>query len=590
MRGRFPSELIDEIRERTDIVDLIESYIPLRKQGRNYTALCPFHTEDTPSFSVSPDKQMFYCFGCQKGGGVIDFVMDFEHLSFPEALEKLAQRAGVALPEQELTPAEQRAYQQRNILHEINGAAAAFYMAALAAGGEGAAYLERRGITAEMRKKFQLGYATPQWDDLKNHLTKKGFQEKDLLRAGVLSKSEGGKSYDRFRGRLMFPIGDQKGKIIAFGGRVLDDGLPKYLNSAENPLFHKSYTLYGLHLAILSLREYGEAVLMEGYLDVISAHQFGITNAVAPLGTAFTAEQAKLLKRYCQRILLAYDGDSAGRKATLRALTILDGLDMRSRVLHFPAGYDPDDYLRRYGRDQWDALSAEAPSGMEYRIDVAFQNHNCNKAEGKADIITELTPALRAVKDLVTRTEYIRLISRKLDIDTDLLMLDLRRQQISHNSPSLRESLAPTARRQQGLVTAKEFLCRYAVNHSQAFDEIEATCQWDFLETAPEREIIALIREHRATFRWTYQSLLDLATEEQREHVLAFSMAERESNDIDEETLYHDCWRKVEKERLKISLKSLEMQINDEATQQDTEKLTRLLRKFSEIQQELREK
>ena len=589
MRGNFPPELIEEIRDRNDIVNLIESYVPLKRQGRNYVALCPFHLEDTPSFSVSPDKQMYYCFGCQKGGGAIDFVMEYEHLSFPEALEKLAQRAGIPLPERELSQKEKQLYDEKSRLWAVNDATADFFRQTLQRGGEAAAYLERRGISAEMQERFRLGYAGPQWEDLKFHLKKAGFSEQDMLRAGVLSSGDSGKSYDRFRNRLMFPICDAKGKVVAFGGRVMDDSLPKYLNSAENPLFNKSRNLYALDLAIPAIRAAGEAVVMEGYLDVITAHQFGVQNAVAPLGTAFTPEQAKTLLRYTQKLVLAYDGDGAGRKAALRSIDIVAELKLRATVVTLPDGCDPDDFLRRYGRAEWDRYCKEAPAAMEYRIRTALCNHDAGRAEGKADIVAELAPSLLAIRDLVERTEYVRQIARALDLDADLLLNDLRRRSGGRNTGASDLGVL-TPKADSGLRTAAAYLCRYCIENREAFDRVEADTGWDFLSEPAAVKAIELIRANRATYRWSYSDLLELADEDERPLLLAFAVSGDELLAKNSATMFRDCLARIEKSRLKDELHTIETRINDPAVQADPEELTRLLRKFSAIQQELRKK
>ena len=330
--GYIPQEVLDEIAARCDIVSVINEYVPLKRRGSNYQGLCPFHNEKTPSFSVSPGKQIFHCFGCGKDGNVFRFIMDIEGISFLEAVEKLAKRANVPLPEKEMTAEQRKKMEQRKRYLQINDFAARYYHKVLMESQQGKPYreyLKRRQISDEIIEKFQLGATPPGWDSLYQALKKRGVSNQEMLDLGLISESrKNGQYIDRFRQRLMFPIGDEKGNVIAFGGRIIDkDASPqKYLNSPDTPLFHKSRNLYGLHLARTGIRNADQAIIVEGYMDVISCHQYGITNAVAPLGTAFTPEQGRLLMRNTYQMGISFDGDAAGIKATMRCLDILSDL------------------------------------------------------------------------------------------------------------------------------------------------------------------------------------------------------------------------------------------------------------------------
>lgn len=330
--GYIPQEILDEIVARCDIVSVINEYVPLKRRGSNYQGLCPFHNEKTPSFSVSPGKQIFHCFGCGKGGNVFRFVMEIEGISFVEAVEKLAKRAGVQLPEKELTAGQRKQMEQRKRYLQINELVTRYYHTVLmehAMGQPYRDYLQQRQITRETAEKFRLGATPNGWDSLYQFLKTKKINPQEMLDLGLVSVSQKtGRYVDRFRQRLMFPIGDEKGNIIAFGGRIIDkESSPqKYLNSPDTPLFHKSRNLYGLHLARNKIRNVDQAIIVEGYMDVISCHQYGINNAVAPLGTAFTPEQGKLLMRNTYQVGISFDGDSAGVKATMRCLDILSDL------------------------------------------------------------------------------------------------------------------------------------------------------------------------------------------------------------------------------------------------------------------------
>ena len=582
-RGLIPPELVEEIKDRTDIVNLVESYVPLTKKGRNFWGLCPFHLEDTP------DKQIYYCFGCHKGGNAINFLMEYEHLSFPEALEKLAERAGIALPEKEMSPREKQFYDERRKLIAINESAMGYFCDMLSRSPMALEYLDRRGISPEMREKFALGYATGSWDGLKLHLKKEGFSEPDMVKAGVISRSESGRFFDRFRNRLMFPIWNEKGKVIAFVGRIIDDSQSaKYVNTEETILYHKKNNLYALNFAKGPIRDKEETVLMEGNLDVVSAHQFGVTNAVAPQGTALTEEQVKTLKRYCSRVYLAYDSDNAGKKATLKNMDLLIKHGFRVYVMEMPEGMDPDDVFHKLGLEAWNQQKEKSLSYMEYKIKVVFSSHNKDTAEGKADIVTELGPSLFALKDPVERSEYIRRIAEGLDIYEKLLHIDMQRKASQNRTDWGRDVILETKKRNKGLELAKEYVLRTAIENSDVFDEVEAANHWNFLTNAIHRAIIDIIRDHRQDYSWHFRDLADLAPEELKNGILSFGLQENETMTPNDATLFKDCWKQIRKEELNEQLKNLTQAIKNLANQENQEKMEGLLRKFDKIQQELR--
>lgn len=587
-QGMIPREIIDEILDRTDIVALIESYLTLKRQGRNMVGLCPFHLEDTPSFSVSPDKQMFYCFGCQKGGNAITFVMEYEHLSFTEALEKLANRAGVTLPKREMSEGQKKVYDEKRRLKEINKAAAVFFRKQLLQSADAQAYLKKRGLSKEMIESFALGYAGDHWDHLKNELQKQGFREEDMLSAGVLSQSGNGRCYDRFRNRLMFPICDKKGDFIAFGGRVLDDALPKYLNTPETAVFHKGKNLYGLHLAYSAIRREGEAILLEGNVDVITAHQFGLDNAVAPLGTAFTEDHAKILKRYSDRVIVAFDGDGAGQRATDKALDILINVGMRPYALTLPAPRDPDDFLRSEGIEAWKKLREKALTYMDFKIRRAMNEFDAQSAEGKADILSSLGPALIKVKNQVERSEYIREISEILDIDEELVRNDVRRKLSEGRSDFGRDLDLGGERGSRGVELARKSVLYYAAEHRQTFEEIEKATHWDFLTDAAEKAVVRVIRLRKEEYSWKFRDLVDLAAEEDQALIYHFIMDDPYDLVSDKDSMFKDCWRTLRKDSLLKQKESLRRQIKESEKSGNNEDINVLLRKFAEIQQELR--
>lgn len=379
MAGLIPQSFIDDLLNRTDIVEVVSSRIQLKKTGKNYSACCPFHKEKTPSFTVSPDKQFYYCFGCGAGGNALGFVMDHDQLEFPQAVEELAKRAGMDVPREERGGRGHTPRQPTDSpLYPLLSAAAEFYKQALKSHPARKAavnYLKGRGLTGEIARDFGLGFAPPGWDNLLKHLGGDNLQLKAMLDAGLLvENSDTGKRYDRFRDRVMFPIRDSRGRIIAFGGRVLGDDKPKYLNSPETPVFHKGQELYGLYEARQKNRDLDEIMVVEGYMDVIALAQQGIRNAVATLGTATSEEHIKRLFRLVPSILFCFDGDQAGRKAAWRALeSVLPNLQdgKRVRFLFLPEGEDPDSLVRAEGEDAFRArITQQAQPLAEYFFQI----------------------------------------------------------------------------------------------------------------------------------------------------------------------------------------------------------------------------
>ena len=431
--------VVDEIKQRLDIVEVIGEYVPLKKSGRNFKGLCPFHTEKTPSFFVFPESGTWHCFGaCNTGGDIFTFIMKRENLTFGEALRFLARKAGVSLrPPSPALAAEEKL---RERLRELNALAANYFHHLLMQspkGERGREYLSRRGINQETARRFQLGYALNEWHALEGYLTGKGYSREDLVKAGLVVEREDGGVYDRFRGRLMFPIRDRQGYVIGFGARALDDSTPKYLNSPQTPLFDKSSVLYGIDLAKEAIRLQDLAVVVEGYMDVLMAHQCGFTNVVASLGTALTESQLRGLARLAGNLILALDADAAGSEATLRGLeTARQTLERRTvpvptprgliryesrlatqiRVLILPPGQDPDEVIRQ-NPSRWETLVHQALPLVDYCIEAITSRLDISTARGKAQAVRELAPILREVGSEVERAYYIQKLARILQVN-----------------------------------------------------------------------------------------------------------------------------------------------------------------------------
>lgn len=427
MSNMYSEELIEEIRSQNDIVDVISGYVPLKRSGSSYKARCPFHTEKTPSFSVSPDKQIYHCFGCGEGGNVISFIMRIENLGFVDALKILADRAGIILPDKNHFQ-DKKIYKKKLILYEIHTQTARYYFENLKNNRRVLNYLNSRNITANTIIKFGLGFAPDDWEGLYRYLLSKNFSLDDIADSGlVLSKrNEKNRYYDRFRNRLIFPVFNLTNKVVAFGGRVLDETLPKYLNSPETQIFTKGRHLYGLQNAKNNIVD-GQIIMVEGYMDVISLFQYGIKNAVASLGTSLTKEQAKLLNRYADEVVIAFDGDEAGQNATLKALEQLSSVGCKAKVIQLPNNMDPDEYIKEFKMEGFYHQIKKALSAVEYKIRLAREKNNILTTEGKIDFTKEAASILKNIKSEIEIDAYIKKISRETGIDEAAIKYEVYR-------------------------------------------------------------------------------------------------------------------------------------------------------------------
>jgi DNA primase len=415
--ARIPDSVIDEVRTRADIVAVIGRYVTLRKAGRQYTGLCPFHGEKTPSFQVSPEKQVFYCFGCHESGNVLSFLMKHNGLEFPEAVGTLAREFGIALPERGESEGRSAA------LYRVNDAALEYFRAALrsAEGAPARAHLAKRGVPEDLVERFQIGFAPARWDGLLGHLRGDKVLRDAALSAGLLKQRETGDGfYDAFRGRVVFPIAEPGGKLIGFGGRALSDDGPKYINSAESAVYHKSRVLFGLPLALDAVRKQGRAIVVEGYFDVLALHRAGLAEAVAPCGTALTEEHARRLHRYAPEVLLLFDGDDAGQRAAERCLPLLLAEGLRVRAVFLPAGEDPDSLVQKSGPGALrEAVKAAQPL-LDYLIERAVRGA-VDHAWQASDVTRQLAPFVRAVPDPVERAAYQRRLASYLQLPAEAL-------------------------------------------------------------------------------------------------------------------------------------------------------------------------
>jgi len=438
----IPEDKILEIKNAADIVDLVSEVVHLKKAGKNFVGLCPFHTEKTPSFTVSPEKQIFYCFGCGAGGNIFSFLMKNDGVAFPEAARSLARRYGIDVPNRSLTPEQKKRMSEREGLLEINRQAMDFFDRALRRGASGQtamAYLSKRGLSSDIINRFNIGYAPRGWDHLLNFFIKKGLPLARIERSGlILPKKDGRGYYDRFRDRIIFPIIDVNQAVIGFGGRVMDDTLPKYLNSPETPVYNKSRSLYGLHISKDKCRQSQSVYIVEGYLDLLTLYQHGIENAVATLGTALTAEHVRMLSRYVPRMVLVYDSDEAGIRSALRCIDIFwkEHVDFSrgdvfreekadTHILVLPDGHDPDSYLREKGAGAFEKAASQAPGIISFLIEQSIGMHGLS-TEGKIRVVTDLKRPLSAINDNVARSLYIKQLAERIGLEEKIILEKVR--------------------------------------------------------------------------------------------------------------------------------------------------------------------
>ncbi|MEK6733099.1 MAG: DNA primase [Candidatus Omnitrophota bacterium] len=422
--GKIPENILNEIQDKCDIVEIISGYISLKPAGRNFKACCPFHHEKTPSFVVSPDKQIYHCFGCNSGGNAFNFIKEYEKVDFIDAVRMLAEKTGVKLPEYKGHDDPDSSIV--SAVYTVNDIAANYY-SNLLVGGEPKRYIAKRGLEASIVKKFRLGYADSSWKGLLDYLSGRGVKQDTIFKAGLIIKGKESSCYDLFRNRIVFPIFDARDRVIGFGARVMDDSLPKYINSPETVVYKKGQHLYGLNFAKAGIKERNFAIITEGYLDVITCHQHGVNNTIASLGTALTVEQIRLLKRYTHNVVMLYDADQAGEMASLRGLDLFLEEGMNVKIATLEASYDPDSFLRKFGREKFDEAIKKSKSLFTYKLDIMKNRFDNTEPESKAEIIKEMLSTIHRVKNAIVRAEYIRLLAQELSVKEDAVWEELKK-------------------------------------------------------------------------------------------------------------------------------------------------------------------
>ena len=554
----FSEDLIEEVRSRNDIVDVISGYVKLQKKGNSYFGLCPFHNEKSPSFSVSRDKQMYYCFGCGAGGNVFTFIMEYENYSFAEAMKLLAERAGVELPEQEYSQEAKAKANRKAMLLEINKQAAKYFYAQLKTpqGKQAHDYLVRRELSEETITAFGLGYSNKYSDDLYKYLKAQGYQDELIAKAGLISMDEKNGPYDKFWNRVMFPIMDVNNRVIGFGGRVMGDAKPKYLNSPETEIFDKSRNLYGLNRARTSRKRY--FLICEGYMDVIALHQAGFTNAVASLGTALTAGHASLIKRYVDEVYLTYDSDEAGTKAALRAIPILKEAGIAAKVIRMDPYKDPDEFIKNLGAEAFEERIRQARNGFLFSLEMLEQDYDMNSPEGKTSFYREVAKRLTTFEEEIERDTYIEAVAQKYHVGHENLRKLVGKMAIQTGlaKPAERPKTAGGKREQKedGNLTSQKLLLTWLIESESIFRQIKKYISPEDFTEELYRSVAEILyeqyeegqlspakvmnhftdeEEHRKVASLFHTKIRELSTKEEQEKALKETIIKVKSHHVD---------------------------------------------------------
>ncbi len=541
----FSEDLVEEVRSRNDIVDVISGYVKLQKKGNSYFGLCPFHNEKSPSFSVSRDKQMYYCFGCGAGGNVFTFVMEYENFSFVEALKLLAERVGIELPEMEYSKAAKEKADLKNTLFEINKLAAKYFYAQLKAeqGKHAKDYLLKRELSEETITNFGLGYSNKYSDDLYKYLKAKGYRDELIAKAGLTSIDEKNGVYDKFWNRVMFPIMDVNNRVIGFGGRVMGDAKPKYLNSPETEIFDKSRNLYGLNRARTSRKRY--FLICEGYMDVIALHQAGFTNAVASLGTALTTGHASLLKRYVNEVYLTYDSDEAGTKAALRAIPILKEAGIIARVIRMDPYKDPDEFIKNLGAEAFEERINKARNGFMFSLEMLEREFDMNSPEGKTAFYKEVAKRLTTFEEEIERNTYIEAVAETYQVGYENLRKLVAKTAIQTGlaTPATKPKVSQrqNGEKEDGNLKSQKILLTWLIENESLFRQIKRYISPDDFTKELYRQVAELLYdqyeegelnpakvmnhftdegEHREVASLFHTKIQELTTKEEQEKAL----------------------------------------------------------------------
>lgn len=587
----FSEEIIQKIKEENDIVDIVSEVVTLKKTGKNYLGRCPFHNEKTPSFTVSSEKQIYKCFGCGEAGNVISFVMKTRNMAFPEAVKLLGEKVGIVVDDADSPGKSSAANEKFKRMYDINIQAARYFYTNLKRFKAPYEYLKGRGITDETIKKFGIGFSLDNWQGIRSYLKQRGFSEEEILELGLTTKNEKGNIYDRFRNRIIFPVFNVSGRVIGFGGRVLDDSKPKYLNSPETPIFHKGTNLYGLNLAIKN-NPARTVIMVEGYMDVISLSQQGVTNVVATLGTALTEGQCKLLKRYIDTVIVSFDSDVAGQNATIRGLEILQKSGFDLKILQIPSGKDPDEFIRSYGREKFLNLVDGALPIIDFKLRMAEKGIDFSKQEM---VIKYLKRVVNVLKDLdpLEKAVYIKQVSEKSGIGEEAIMesLDKNPNKSIENSKNhnINRKFGQKLYLEPGFVRAERTVLSLALD-KRLSDKIFSNVSEDDLILKAHKVIYKTIKENNMCSKEELIKIINLQTMQDSEFTKEWIKIQEYKVDIDEgsiDKMVSDCVNNIKKYKLEESRKKIMDKIRKCESEGLVEETLMLARELMDIQKEM---
>ncbi|MDK2847865.1 MAG: primase [Desulfuromonadales bacterium] len=602
MKGRIADEKVEEVRARADIVEVVSSYVSLKRSGRNHVGLCPFHAEKTPSFNVNADRQIYHCFGCGVGGDVFAFLMNMDGVAFPEAVRRLAERYGIELEEETLSPEEERRRQEFERLLRVTEVACDFYHQLLIedpVGKPARAYLRRRGFDGELARQFRLGCAPPAWEALAKYLRDKGFDPKwarDRLGLIRASNEEGRGDYDLFRRRLLFPILDERGRPVAFGGRILEGDGPKYINSPESTIYHKGRVLYGLYQARDAMRHKGEAIVVEGYFDQLALYRAGFHNVVATCGTALTADHVRLLKRFADRVVLLFDQDEAGRKATFRAMDVLLSEGVQTTMATLEAGEDPDSFLRAHDAQEMQHRLAEARSVLEVYVEQTLAQHG-EDIESRARAVEQILGKLRLLPGDIERNLYLKDLADRTGLDEQLLRSKIqsgasRPTPVPAPATSARAARPPMPKKKerQGVsLKAQRILLRLILSYESARNETQRVGLDELFDPGDLRILAERVLALPPCAGEEKEKLHIDGLNDAQKGLLSGILIEDEAlfaENSDE--LFQKCHETVKKERMKQRLQKLQELMQQAERGQNFTELAAWQREFQELTRKLK--
>ncbi len=578
----IPAHIIEEIRNKSDIVKVVSEYLQLKKRGKNYLGLCPFHAEKDASFTVSPEKQIFHCFGCNEGGNAFAFLMKIENISFVEAVEELGIKVGVDVPSQKTTS---HSRGEKDKLYQVMKLAADYFQSNL--NGEALAYLKERRISDKIKETFRLGFALPGWDNLFKHLVSRGVDPRLIEKSGLILPREGKSGYyDRFRNRLIFTISDQRGRILAFGGRSLGDEEPKYMNSSDTLIYHKGETLFGLNLSKDSIKKSKTAIMVEGYFDLITPFQSGITNIVATLGTALTTNQCKLLSRYCDTVILGFDADSAGGIAAERSIELLRNQGLKVKVAKLSGGKDPDEIINKLGREGFDNCLNSSLPYLEFKVNRTLSRHNLKEIEERGKALQEIAALLNTEKDPFVQKEYAKLIAPVLKTSTDTILSETKRfkQYKKMGKGSLHKKTEKPASK---VHEAEKTIIAIASQNAGSLKILRDQLRVDDFSIPDTKKIAELMFSAKVESDNPAHFILDNLPEEgTRKFLSGILMSDRLVHGSNDKQIMEDCINVIKGVRQKNKIELLKARIREAEKNGETQKVSQLLSALkSEISQ-----